>query len=106
MMLSLCEIVCTQINYSLFVSDGLMVSIKMEPVRIRSPDDPTAGQSNIVVSRAPVQIPESAHVFLLSLMFSKVKETAFVGSETDRFLIAFSFTTILVLKKAGANCRK
>ena len=49
------------------------------------------GQSNIVVSRSPVQIPESAHFFfffffLLSLMFSKVKATAFVGSETDRFL--------------------
>ena len=34
-----------------------------EPVRIRSRDDPTAGQSNIVVSRSPVQIPESAHFF-------------------------------------------
>ena len=59
-----------------------------EPVRFRSRDDPRAGQSNIVVSRSPVQISESAHVFffLLSLMFSKVKATAFVGSETDRFL--------------------
>ena len=58
-----------------------------ELVRIRI-DDPTAGQSNIVVSRSPVQISESAHFFcfLLSLMFSKIKSTAFVGSETDRFL--------------------
>ena len=30
---------------------------------MRSRDDPTAGQSNIVVSRSPVQIPESAHFF-------------------------------------------
>ena len=77
-----------------------------EPVRIRN--DPTAGQSNIVVSRSPVQIPESANVFffLLSLMFSKVKATAFVGTEIDRYFIAFSCTTILVLKKAGANCRE
>ena len=58
-----------------------------EPVRSRSRDDPTAGQSNIVISRSPVQISESAHFFfLLSLVFSKVKATVFVGSETDRFL--------------------
>ena len=37
-----------------------------EPVRIRSRDDPTAGQSNIVVSRSPVQIPESAHFFFFA----------------------------------------
>ena len=40
-----------------------------EPVRIRSRDDPTAGQSNIVVSRSPVQIQESAHSFFLFFFF-------------------------------------
>ena len=58
-----------------------------EPVRIRSRDDPTAGQSNIVVSSPRIK-SQNQHIFffLLSLMFSKVKATAFVGSETDRFL--------------------
>ena len=40
-----------------------------EPVRIRNRDDPTAGQSNIVVSRSPVQIPESANFFLFFFCF-------------------------------------
>ena len=62
-----------------------------EPVRTRSRDDPRAGQSNIVVSRTPVKISEAAHVFFCFFfaffgVFSKVKGTAFVGSETDRFL--------------------
>ena len=39
-------------------------------------------------------------------VFSKVKGTAFVGSETDRFFIAFSCTAILVLKKAGAKLQR
>ena len=63
----------------------------MEPVRTRSRDDPRAGQSNIVVSRTPYQTSEAAHVFFVFFfaffgVFSKVKGTAFVGSETDRFL--------------------
>ena len=40
-----------------------------EPVRIRSRDDPTAGRSNIVVSRSSVQIPESAHFFFFFFFF-------------------------------------
>ena len=33
---------------------------------------------------------QSQHIFFFaSLMFSKVKATAFVGSETDRFFIVF-----------------
>ena len=40
-----------------------------EPVRSRSRDDPTAGQSNIVVSRSPVQIPESAHFFFFCFLW-------------------------------------
>ena len=58
-----------------------------EPVMIRSLDDPTGGQSNIVVSKSAVQISELAHVFFFFFfMISKVKATTFVGSETDRFL--------------------
>ena len=51
-----------------------------EPVRTRSRDDPRAGQSNIVVSRTPVQTSEAAHVFfciffLLSLVcFLRLRE--------------------------------
>ena len=61
-----------------------------EPVRTCSRDDPRAGLSNIVVSRTPVQISEAAHVFFCFCfaffgVFSKVKGTAFVESETDRF---------------------
>ena len=40
-----------------------------EPVRFRSRDDPRAGQSNIVVSRSPVQISESAHVFFFCFLW-------------------------------------
>ena len=62
-----------------------------EPVRTRSRDDPRSGQSNIVVSRTPLQTSEAAHVFYVFFfaffgVFSKVKGTAFVGSENDRFL--------------------
>ena len=40
-----------------------------EPVRFRSRDDPRAGQSNIVVSRSPVQISESAHGFFFCFLW-------------------------------------
>ena len=43
-----------------------------EQVRTRSRDDPRAGQSNIVVSRTPVQISEAAHVFFVFVLLSLV----------------------------------
>ena len=83
----------------------------MKPVRTRSRDDPRAGQSNIVVSRTPVQTSEAAHVFLnlfflLSVVcFLRLRELHLLEVRLTDF-IAFSCTAILVLKKAGANCRE
>ena len=68
---------------------------------MRSRDDPTAGQSNIVVSRSPVQIPESAHFFFVCFLwfFLRLRQLHLLEVRLTDFLQPFLARLFLFLRK-------
>ena len=78
-----------------------------EPVRFRSRDDSRAGQSNIVVSRSPVQISESAHVcfFCFLWCFLRSRQLHLLEVRLTDFY-SFFFHDHSCSKENRWNCRE